>query len=62
LFYAVTTHLKLPEISFWTSSHRKIVELLEIDKEVNTVKPKNGKKTTQSKGQKMSLKEAMKIL
>lgn len=66
MYYAVTTHLKLPEVVFWCATHRKIVELLEIDKEVNTVKTSKNNKNNVTKpaktGEKMSLKEAMKLL
>lgn len=61
LYYAVTTHLRLPEVVFWTATHRKIVELLDIDKEVNSINTNN--KTKKNSGsKKMSLQEAMKIL
>lgn len=55
-------HLRLSEAIFWCSTHRKIIELLEIDKEVNSVAT-NTKKTKAPKGsKKMTLQEAMKIL
>jgi len=51
----------LPEVVFWTATHRKIVELLDIDKEVNSINTNN--KTKKNSGsKKMSLQEAMKIL
>lgn len=64
MYYAVTTHLRLPEVVFWTATHRKIVELLDIDREVNTVSTNSNKKkqSGHSGSQKMTLKEAMQIL
>jgi len=64
LYYAITTHLKLPEAVFWSATHRKILALLDIDKEVNTIPSKKSKapQKPQTEKKKITLEEAMKIL
>jgi len=53
----------LPEVAFWCSTHSKIVELLDIDREVNKApENKNKNKTNMPSGKKLSLKEVKKLL
>lgn len=55
-------HLHLSEKIFWCSTHRKIVDLLDIDKEVNTLPEDKKKKQNQPSDKKLSLQEVKKLL
>lgn len=45
---------------FWGATHRKIVEVLEIDRQVNDPNYKKKKKRPQKSSQKIGLNEALK--
>ena len=63
LYYACITHLHWTESTFWNATHRKIDEVLKVDREVNDPNQKrrktpNGKST--NKSEKISVSEALK--
>lgn len=55
-------HLHLSEKIFWCSTHRKIVDLLEIDWEVNTLPEDKKNKQEKPSGKKLTLQEIKKLL
>ena len=56
-------HLHQSEKTFWCSTHCKIVELLDIDREVNTIPETKGNKSKkQTSERKLSLAEVQKLL
>lgn len=55
-------HLHLSEKVFWCSTHRKIVDLLDIDREVNTLPEDKKKNKNVASGKKMTLEEVKKLL
>ena len=55
-------HLHLSEKIYWCSTHRKIVDLLEVDREVNTIPEDKKNKQEKPSGKKITLQDVKRLL